>query len=178
MKKKYCKEVIEIIARAHHSKHFPEEYFFIGDSLLDAKERQRGVNPMSEEYITRVNQRRIDLGFSALGKNGLAKTNDTLEFSQIWADKVGKVSEAALESILLKALRKNDPIKIDEENQRYKEVSVIITVALFSGASFEKIVPESLGRVFGFALLKHLHLASLYSEFERGVVNHCIDKFT
>jgi hypothetical protein len=51
------------LARSLHIQIFPEEYDCILDSIADAYERSKGINPMSSEYIERVNKRRAKLGF-------------------------------------------------------------------------------------------------------------------
>lgn len=37
---------------------FPEEWDFMGDSIADAHNRSRGINPMSQNYIDHVNRKR------------------------------------------------------------------------------------------------------------------------
>ena len=44
---------------------FPEEYDHMCDSHCDAKDRRRGINPMSQAYQDEVNQRRAQLGVAA-----------------------------------------------------------------------------------------------------------------
>lgn len=41
---------------------FPEESDCVYDSHSEAKERRRGINPMSEEYQRKVNLRRFAMG--------------------------------------------------------------------------------------------------------------------
>jgi uncharacterized protein YmfQ (DUF2313 family) len=50
-------------ARRLHIELFPEEYDFILDSWVDSKERAKGMNPMSSDYVQRTNLRRQKLGF-------------------------------------------------------------------------------------------------------------------
>lgn len=49
-------------ARELHIELFPEEYDHIYDSILEAAERRRGVNPMSAKYIAATNGRREQMG--------------------------------------------------------------------------------------------------------------------
>jgi len=49
-----------------HADLFPEEYDFMYDDHVDAKLRMQGVNPMSKDYMERVNKRRVKGGFSPL----------------------------------------------------------------------------------------------------------------
>ncbi|WP_415713003.1 hypothetical protein [Maridesulfovibrio sp.] len=48
--------------RELHSELFPEESDFLYDSYADAQDRARGVSPMNQEYIDRVNIRRREMG--------------------------------------------------------------------------------------------------------------------
>jgi hypothetical protein len=57
---------IEELARKIHIEIFPEEYDFMLDSISDANERAMGKNPMSKEYIERINAKRAALGVSPL----------------------------------------------------------------------------------------------------------------
>ena len=50
------------LIRKVHGEMFPEEYDFTCDSIADANRRARGENPMSEEYIARVDARRVAMG--------------------------------------------------------------------------------------------------------------------
>ena len=71
---------IKHLASLLHGRLFPEEYDFMGDSILDAKERDQGNNPMSEDYIRKIDDKRRVLGFSALDSSGNTIENDTLKF--------------------------------------------------------------------------------------------------
>jgi len=51
----------DLVESIHHEL-FPEEYDFRYDSIADAQDRARGINPMSEEYIAKVNLRRVAMG--------------------------------------------------------------------------------------------------------------------
>ena len=64
-----------------HVKLFPEEYDFVYDSGVDANRRRLGENPMSEDYIKRMNDKREKLGFLPLTQNGYSQDGDkTLEY--------------------------------------------------------------------------------------------------
>lgn len=45
-----------------HLELFPEEYDYIYDSNADVNDRRRGLNPMSQDYIDKINERRISMG--------------------------------------------------------------------------------------------------------------------
>ena len=71
--------LIDKIARRRHLTRYPEEYDFMNDSSADASDRRRGINPMSQEYIAKVNKRRKEYGVSPLTVHGYASSNETLE---------------------------------------------------------------------------------------------------
>ncbi|MDN3696172.1 hypothetical protein QWY97_02230 [Vibrio cortegadensis] len=52
-----------------HSELFPEEYDHLYDSNVEVRARNRGGNPMSEEYQEKVNLRRFDMGVEPYGGN-------------------------------------------------------------------------------------------------------------
>lgn len=74
---KSTEEKIEKLTNKIHGEEYPEEYDAIYDSCLDSKLRRRGENPMAEDYIERVKQKRINQGVSPLGKNGMPTSKDT-----------------------------------------------------------------------------------------------------
>ena len=43
------KQRIKSVAEQIHCEFFPEEYDFMMDSISDAKDRRRGINPMSDD---------------------------------------------------------------------------------------------------------------------------------
>jgi hypothetical protein len=64
-------ELADALAKKLHQEMFPEEYDYMMDSISDANDRRRGINPMSAEYTAEVNARRSGLGVSPLGKDGM-----------------------------------------------------------------------------------------------------------
>ena len=74
------KDVVEKKVRRLHTELFPEEYDEIGDSTQDAKERKIGKNPMSKEYIKRMDDKRVKLGFNPLSPAGYNVTDDTMGY--------------------------------------------------------------------------------------------------
>ncbi|CAA6802594.1 MAG: Unknown protein [uncultured Sulfurovum sp.] len=67
--------------RKLHCELFQEEYDFMYDEIVDAKRRQRGENPMSKEYIEKMDKKRESLGFLPLKPNGeREKTDNTIEY--------------------------------------------------------------------------------------------------
>ena len=78
---------------------FPEEYDEVNDSILDAKERRRGINPMSADYIEYRDSLRSELGFGPYQVNANATT--TLEW-------VKSKVQSGYEDELVKILRKRE----------------------------------------------------------------------
>lgn len=48
--------------QALHLATYPEDFDFMLDSSADLKMRKQGISPMSEDYLNRVNFRRVCLG--------------------------------------------------------------------------------------------------------------------
>jgi len=71
---------IKKLASLLHGRFFPEEYDFMSDSISDAKDRKKDINPMSEEYIKKMDNKRQALGFRPILSSGHAVENETLEF--------------------------------------------------------------------------------------------------
>jgi len=72
---------INALARLIHTEEFSEEYDFMYDSHVDARDRASGENPMRADYIEKVNARRLHKGFAPLSDNGTPPNNKT----RMWA---------------------------------------------------------------------------------------------
>jgi len=72
--------LISDVARSIHCSLFPEEYDFMGDSFSDAKDRSRGINPMSESYIKKIVEKRKVLHFEPLSSSGESTSSDTRNY--------------------------------------------------------------------------------------------------
>ncbi|WP_019531293.1 hypothetical protein [Dasania marina] len=66
---------------AEHSKLFSEEFDHTFDDHADCNRRGQGVNPMSEEYIERVAEKRLALGVSPLSENGMSIDGSSLRYT-------------------------------------------------------------------------------------------------
>ncbi len=73
-------EIVEH-ARKIHIEWFPEEYDHMYDSIADANDRAKGINPMSAEYIAEVGARRAERSVTPLAVNGLPVSNDSWEIA-------------------------------------------------------------------------------------------------
>lgn len=76
IKEKYLKELetkVNEIIKKFHSELFSEEYDYIYDTNNEAQLRANGTNPMNEQYVKNVEEKREALGVSQLRDNGLPK---------------------------------------------------------------------------------------------------------
>ena len=74
------------LASTLHIEMFPEEYDHMLDSIADAGDRSRGINPMNAEYIAKVAVRRKELGVSPLSDAGMPTSNDSFKLARIEAE--------------------------------------------------------------------------------------------
>ena len=93
-RKEFLESQIRTLAREIHSEWFPEEYDYMMDSISDAKDRRRGINPMSEEYTQEVNARRQELGVSPLGADGLPVSDESWDIAYAEARKRVETGES------------------------------------------------------------------------------------
>ena len=70
-------EALRHSGRELHAALFPEEYDHMYDSVSEAKDRQRGKNPMSAEYVEKTNTLRAQLGFTQFSVGPDAYNDDT-----------------------------------------------------------------------------------------------------
>jgi hypothetical protein len=84
---------IKELSRKIHRERFSEEYDFMYDSNVDANDRDRGINPMSKEYIERINKKREALGVSPLSESGMSISDDTMDLCIEEAKKIIKHSD-------------------------------------------------------------------------------------
>jgi len=80
-------EILEL-ARSIHIERYGEEYDFQLDSIADAKDRARGINPMNEGYIAKVNAKRIKEGVTPLSNAGLAVSDDSFKIAYVEAEAI------------------------------------------------------------------------------------------
>jgi hypothetical protein len=70
-------EALRHSGRELHAALFPEEYDHMYDSVSEAKDRQRGKNPMSAEYVEKTNTLRAQVGFTPFSVGPDACNDDT-----------------------------------------------------------------------------------------------------
>jgi uncharacterized protein YoaH (UPF0181 family) len=61
---------------------FSEEQDYCYDSIADAADRRNGINPMSEQYVRRINAKRRALGIPALAPSGITTGNESYVFCE------------------------------------------------------------------------------------------------
>lgn len=66
--------------RTLHALLFPEEHDYVYDSIADLYDRRSGKNPMNEEYIKRVDNRRVAAGFKPLNSVGYPEDDEAMTF--------------------------------------------------------------------------------------------------
>lgn len=73
-------EFNNLVLKLHHEL-FSEEYDIQYDSIEDSMLRKKGINPMKNEYIQKMNNKRLKLGFKSLSDNGTPIDHkETMEF--------------------------------------------------------------------------------------------------
>jgi hypothetical protein len=85
------------LGRELHTALFPEEYDHMYDSVSEAKDRQRGKNPMSAEYVEKTNTLRAQVGFKPFSVGPDAYNDDTYSWVM---EKLRQGEEAELREII------------------------------------------------------------------------------
>lgn len=82
-----------------HLELFSEEYDYIYDSVADARDRSKGINPMSQAYIDKTNERRINMGVKPYDitddspqKHKLAINDSSLITSELYIERLNRQS--------------------------------------------------------------------------------------
>jgi len=76
-KRDKLEEQISTLAQKIHTENFPEEYDYMYDRSWDKSDRNSGKNPMKNDYIAKVNARRVEKGFDELTEVGMAPNDKT-----------------------------------------------------------------------------------------------------
>ncbi|WP_018403514.1 hypothetical protein [Marinobacter gelidimuriae] len=104
------------LARTLHFELFPEESDNQLDSISDAADRRRGINPMNPEYAAKVNARREELRVTPLGKNGMPTADDSWDVAFREARKRVAGSES-IRNYRAYAYRPRRPIDVTKANR-------------------------------------------------------------
>lgn len=83
--------------RELHAALFPEEYDHLYDSVSEAKDRQRGINPMNADHVEKTNTLRARVGFTPFSVGPDAYNDET--FSWVM-EKLRQGEEAELREII------------------------------------------------------------------------------
>lgn len=73
--------LITDFARKIHTERFPEEYDHYYDSIADAADRRRGINPMSADHVAKVAEKRRKQGVTPLDTKGMPVSTDSWEIA-------------------------------------------------------------------------------------------------
>jgi hypothetical protein len=90
-------EAPQHLGRELHAALFPEEYDHLYDSFSEAKDRQRGKNPMNAEYVEKTKTLRARLGFTPFNVGPGAYNDDTYSWVM---EKLRQGEEAELREIM------------------------------------------------------------------------------
>lgn len=136
-----------------HGRYFPEEYDYVYDSSVEAKDRKRSINPMSQEYTDKVNARRAKLGVSPLGPDGQAQDRSSDTFaSKVAKEQMDKANEQ-LTSYLSEALYELDPAntccKQNGCSDEYELIAQSIIAAEKTGVPVSVAIKRQMVAAFG-----------------------------
>lgn len=85
-REEFRQHMIFELARSIHEQWFPEEYDHIYDSIEEAKDRLKGINPMSESYNVDIATRRKAISVSPLSESGMPICNDSWQIAYTEAE--------------------------------------------------------------------------------------------
>ena len=120
-------EAIRELAHKLHTEMFPEEYDHMFDDYVDAQRRSQGENPMSADYIERINRKRQELGVSPLSESGMSQSGDTSAMCrQIVKEQVEQL-RVRIDEILH---YKWDPLRLSDSNWNRWEYESYVPEAL------------------------------------------------
>lgn len=153
MESPFTKELVKSLTERLHAMHFSEEYDFYYDSSSEAKQRRRGINPMSQEYIDKMDSKRRQLGVSKLGAGGKPQDNKSRELAGQWAKDLVAAHESALSRDLSLALFNEDPAgtmcKENDCDDEYDYIAASIIADPLRSGSFKASLKAALEHSFG-----------------------------
>jgi hypothetical protein len=131
-------QAIDELARKLHAERFPEEYDFVYDSIQDAEDRKRAVNPMNADYIAQIEVKRRSQGVSPLSASGMATSNDTLEVCRQEAKAFIDGLRTRIDEILF---YKWDPLQLSDGNWERDEYAAYVPEVLRLALASESYEP-------------------------------------
>ena len=127
---------------------FGEEWDFMGDSMAEAKDRSRGINPMNAEYTDRVNTKRKAFGVIPIDEIGTAEDIS----SQLFCEEVVRHTKNYQELLDLKKRNKKQIVFVDMDGVLVNFQSGIDKI---SKEDYEKYGPDHFDEVPGiFSLME------------------------
>ena len=106
-------EALQQLGRELHAALFPEEYDHIYDSASEAKDRQRGRNPINAEHVEKTNTLRAQLGFTPFKVGPDANNVDTYSWVM---EKLRQGVEPELREIL--ASRAREALEAEDRKEQ------------------------------------------------------------
>lgn len=130
--------LIDKLAKVRHLNRFSEEYDFMYDSGVDAADRPRGINPMSDDYIASVNEKRERQGVSPLSEDGSAQSDETMRLCLKEAREEIDSVRMRIDEILF---YKWDPIRLSNSNTARDEYTLYVKGVLELALNSQKPEP-------------------------------------
>lgn len=93
-----------------HTTLFSEANDFAYDSRSEKKDRDKGINPMNQEYTDKMNQKRIDLGVAPLWKDGTENGHSAMQLCENIA---AKLTDHEIKSLIAELAHKTTGEMVD-----------------------------------------------------------------
>jgi hypothetical protein len=109
-------EALQQLGRELHAELFTEEYDHMYDSASEAKDRQRGKNPMNAKNVEKMNALRAQLGFTPFSVGPDASNDDTYSWVM---EKLRQGEEAQLQEII--ANRAHEALETERRREQARK---------------------------------------------------------
>ncbi|MBY6064514.1 hypothetical protein [Pseudidiomarina sediminum] len=161
----FKEQLLRQLSSQLHGHYFPEEYDYVYDSISEARDRRRGINPMSKEYTERVNRRRLQRGVSALNNEGHAQDGTSVAYAHTRAVELLQQAETELDRHLSAALYDIDPARTccreNECEDEYDAIAAAIIACIRDGESYPVAIRQQMILSFGREHFDHRTLNTL-----------------
>ena len=178
--KPFIERLFEDLQYAIHYHYFPEEYDFHYDSLADARDRKRGIDPMSQDYTEGVNARRVALGVQPLNENDSEGTPSRVVahcLTHQCLDQHREQLPQILEEVLIDIERSARLRLVLQRPDAYKQLAAGIISDLEAGMLFSVSVRERFIAEFGRETFDHRTINTMHDLVMKGLVKVLIDGF-
>lgn len=93
-----------------HTILFSEANDFFYDSRSDKKDRDKGINPMNQEYTNEMNHKRISLGVTPLNQGGTECDSSTMSLCE---DIATRLNDDEIKNLIVELTKKTTSEMID-----------------------------------------------------------------